>query len=34
MSRSSNEAVEKVGKGLRHPKFRGLLTIPHLPIGP
>ena len=30
----SNDAVEKVGEGLRHPNFGGLLTIPCLPTGP
>jgi hypothetical protein len=30
----ANEAVEKVGKGLRQPNFWGPLTIPRLPIGP
>lgn len=29
-----NEAVEKVGEGLCHPNFGGLLTIPRQPIGP
>jgi hypothetical protein len=29
-----NDAVEKVGEGLSHPHFGGLLTIPRLPIDP
>ena len=31
---TANEAVEKVGKGLRYPNIGGVLTIPRLPIGP